>query len=310
MTGDKNLFTEIKAKSRGEVTFGDNSKGHIEGIGSIGNKSSTLIENVLLVGGLKHNLLSISQLCDKGHKVIFESMCCQVINIKTNKLVFIGHRQGNIYVVHLDNLSSNNVCLMAKKEDESWLWHRRLGHASMHVISKLCQNDLVVGLPKLSYDLDKVCDACVKGKHKKSSFKSKNCVSTTRSLQLLHIDLFGPTRTTSLGGKSYGFVIVDDFSKYTWVLFLSSKNEALNLFIPFCKIIQNEKGYSITSIRSDHGKEFENLGFNDFCGENGISHNFSAPRTPQQNEVVERRKRTLKEMARKILCENNLPKYF
>ena len=107
----------------------------------------------------------------KSHKVIFESMSCQVINVKTNKLVFIGHRQGNVYVVYLDNMSSNNACLMAKKEDESWLWHRRLGHASMHVISKLCQNDLIVGLPKLSFDLNKVCDACVKGKHKKSSFK-------------------------------------------------------------------------------------------------------------------------------------------
>ena len=179
----------------------------------------------MLVGGLKHNLLSISQLCDKGHKVIFESMCCQVINVKTNKLVFIGHRQGNVYVVYLDNMSSNNVCLMAKKEDESWLWHKRLGHASMHVISKLCQNDLVVGLPKLSFDLNKVCDACVKGKHKKSFFKLKNCVFTSRPLQLLHIDLFGPTRITSLGGKSYGFVIVDDFSRYTWVLFLSYKNK-------------------------------------------------------------------------------------
>ena len=100
-------------------------------------------------------------------------MCCQVINVKTNKLVFIGHRQGNVYVVYLDNMSSNNVSLMAKKEDESWLWHRRLGHASIRVISKLCQNDLVVRLPKLSFDLNKVCDACVKGKHKKSSYKSK-----------------------------------------------------------------------------------------------------------------------------------------
>ena len=96
-------------------------------------------------------------------------------------------------------------------------------HASTHVIFKLCQNDLVVGLPKLSFDLDKVCDACVKGKHKKSSFKSKNYVSTSRPVQLLYIDLFGPTRTTSLGGKSYSFVIVDDFSRYTWVFFFIFK---------------------------------------------------------------------------------------
>ena len=79
----------------------------------------------------------------------------------------------------------------------------------------------------------------------------------------------------------------------------------MNLFTPFCKIVQNEKGYSISSIRSDHGKEFKNLGFNEFYSENRISHNFSAPKTPQQNEVVERKNITLKEMARTILCENN-----
>ena len=129
-------------------------------------------------------------------------------------------------------------------------------------------------------------------------------------MQLLHIDLFGPTRTTSLDGKSYDFVIVNDFSRYTWVLFLSLKNEALDMFILFCKIVQNEKGYSISSIRSDHGKEFENLGFDAFCGENGISHNFFTLRTPQQNGVVEKRNRTLKEMTRTMLSENNLPKYF
>ena len=94
------------------------------------------------------------------------------------------------------------------------------------------------------------------------------------------------------------------------VLFLSSKNEALNLFTLFCKIVQNKKDYSISNIRSDHGKEFENPGFDAFCGENGISHNFSTPRTPQQNGVMEKRNKTLEEMARTILCENNLPKYF
>ena len=83
------------------------------------------------------------------------------------------------------------------------------------MFSKLCRNDLVVGLPKLSFDFDKVCDACVKGKHRKSSFKLKNCVSTARPFQLFHIDLFGPTRTMSLGGKQYGFIIVDDYTRYT-----------------------------------------------------------------------------------------------
>ena len=156
-----------------------------------------------------------------------------MIDVKTNKIIFFKHHHGNVYVVYLNDLSSSNVCLMAKKEDESWMWHRRLGHASIHVISKLCKNDLVVVLPKLSFDFDKVCDACVKGKHKKSSFKPKNCVSIFRPLQLLHIDLSCLTRIMSLGDKQYSFVIVDDYIRYTWVLFLSSKNETLDMFIPF-----------------------------------------------------------------------------
>ncbi|KAK8608159.1 hypothetical protein V6N13_023590 [Hibiscus sabdariffa] len=310
MTGDKSRFLELKPKSGGVVTFGDNSKGHIEGIGSIGNHSSILIDNVLYVNGLKHNLLSISQLCDKGFNVLFDASGCKIIDIETNRIVLVGHRIGNIYMVHLDDIHISNACFVAYDEHDSWLWHRKLGHASMSVIEKLVSKNLVRGLPKIKFSKDKICDACVKGKHHRVSFKPINDVSTNRVLQLIHMDLFGPIRTISLGGKSYAFVLVDDFSRYTWVLFLSTKDEALEKFITFSKIAQNDVGQNISHIRSDHGTEFQNLGFEDFCNENGISHIFSAPRTPQQNGVVERKNRTLEEMARTMLCENNLPKYF
>ena len=93
------------------------------------------------------------------------------------------------------------------------------------------------------------------------------------------MDLFDPSRTPSLGEKSYAYVIVDDFSRYTWVLFLSQKNEAFYELSKFCNKVQNEKGFSITSIRSDHMREFENIDFEEYCNEHGIDHNFSAPRT-------------------------------
>ena len=113
MTDEKNQFNDLKPKCGGDVTFEDNSNGQIEGIGFIGNNSYTNIKNVLLVRYLKHIFLNISQLCDKGLKVIFESMGCKVIDVKTNKLIFIGYRQENIYVVYLDDLSSK-MCV-------SWL---------------------------------------------------------------------------------------------------------------------------------------------------------------------------------------------
>ena len=85
---------------------------------------------------------------------------------------------------------NNESCLIANDVNDSWLWHRRLGHASMKTFSKLAKNDLVIGLPKLSFDKDKICDACQFGKQVRNSFKSKNFVFTSRPLELLHIDLW------------------------------------------------------------------------------------------------------------------------
>ena len=124
------------------------------------------------------------------------------------------------------------------------------------------------------------------------------------------MDLFGPTRVASLGGMHYAYVLVDDYSRYTWACFLAQKNNAFKAFESFSERVQKEKGFCISTIRSDHGTKFENKFFKIFCNENGISHTFSSPRTPQQNGVVERKNRTLVEMARTILHEYNLPLYF
>ena len=117
------------------------------------------------------------------------------------------------------------------------------------------------------------------------------------------MDLFGPLRTTSLGGKSYAFVIVDDFSRYTWVMFLAHKNDAFHEFSKLCRKIQNEKGFTISCIRSDHGREFENVEFESFCDEQEIEHTFLAPRTPQQNRVVEPCKKWQEPFFMKTICQ-------
>ena len=117
------------------------------------------------------------------------------------------------------------MCLVASKSDQLQLWHRRLGHASTSVIEKFRRLNNVEGLPKFNTQINAICEACAKGKQIKSSFKSKTKVSTSRPLKLLHMDLFGPISTASLSGKYYGYVIVDDYSKYTWVHFLRSKNK-------------------------------------------------------------------------------------
>ena len=178
-----------------------------------------------------------------------------------------------MYVIYINDINIHNEsCLRANNVNDSWLWHRRLRHASMKTLCKLIKNDLVIGLPKLNFDKDKICDACQFGKQVRSLFKPKNLVS--RPLELLHIDLFGPMDVISMGGKSYGFVIVDDFSRFTWVYFLAHKIEALHTFIKHCKKVQNEKCLTLVNIRNDYGGEFENYGFEMFYNENGFGHYF------------------------------------
>ncbi|GJZ53278.1 retrovirus-related pol polyprotein from transposon TNT 1-94 [Tanacetum coccineum] len=180
----------------------------------------------------------------------------------------------------------------------------------MHLIQSLASKELVRNLPKLKFD-QHFCDACKIGKQAHASHKAKNIVSTTRCLELLHMDLFGPSAVRSYGGNRYTLVIVDDYSRYTWTRFLKDKTEAFDQFEIFSKKIQNQLGCTIVSIRTDHGREFDNeVQFGEFCNANGITHNFSAPRTPQSNGVVERKNRTLQEMSRTMLNEQSLPQKF
>ena len=153
------------------------------------------MENILYVRELKHNLISISQLYDRGLKVLFELFSCLVTNPLDNSNIFIDHRQDNIYLIDMDDIDINGHCLVASKaniDEDSWLWHRRLGHASSHLISKLIKNNLVNGLLNLNLESNLVCKAYQLGKHTRTSFKPKNIVTTTRPLELLHLDLLGP----------------------------------------------------------------------------------------------------------------------
>ena len=309
MTGNRNKFSNLKLFDGGNVKFGDKSKGKIVAIGTIKVSLSLSINDVLLVKGLKYNLLSISQFSDKGYKVIFDSDICSIEKKDTNQVVLTGKRNQNVYTCNLNNTVPSIKCFVAS-EQSTTLWHRRLGHINIDLISKVARKELVRGLPKLSWKDEGKCEACANGKQTRSSFKSKKHVSTSRPLEMLHMDLFGPTRTESLGGKLYAYVIIDDFTRFTWVLFLRHKNDAFIEFEKLALKLQNEKGMSIACIRSDHTREFDFEGFEKFCDQHGIYHDFSAPRTPQQNGVAERKNRTLIDLARTMLNEHNTAKHF
>ncbi|GJS43487.1 retrovirus-related pol polyprotein from transposon TNT 1-94 [Tanacetum coccineum] len=235
------------------------------GKGTISN-DSLKIDNVEHVDNLGFNLLSIGQICDNKCKVTFSEHDSEIT--KNGKVIGRGIRKKGLYVMKLGNKPKDQICL-ATIDENSTLWHRRLGHANMRLIQSLASKELVRNLPKLKFD-QHFCDACKIGKQAHASHKANNIVSTTRCLELLHMDLFGPSAVRSYGGNRYTLVIVDDYSRYTWTRFLKNKTEAFDQFEIFSKRIQNQLGCTIVSIRTDHGREFDNeVQFGEFCNANG-----------------------------------------
>ncbi|GJY81366.1 retrovirus-related pol polyprotein from transposon TNT 1-94 [Tanacetum coccineum] len=171
----------------------------------------------------------------------------------------------------------------------------------------LSKNDIMKGLPKLKFLKDQLCSSCEMGKAKRSSFKSLIVTRSKKRLDLLHIDLCGPMRIETINGKKYIPVIVDDYSRYTWTLFLRSKDETLEVLKDILKMIQHKLQAQVITVRTDDGTEFLNMTLHVYFKEEGIEHQTSTPRTPRQNGVVERWNRTLVEAAGMMLSASKLP---
>nr|XP_010322045.1 uncharacterized protein LOC101268110 [Solanum lycopersicum] len=253
MTGDKISFLSLKNIKGGNVAFGNGKNGEIKEIGKVGSMDTHAIENVYYVNGLQHNLLSVYQICDKGNNVLFTEKECRVTNSVTGNLVLLGKRHKNAYKAKIVDSKEGTLKCLSAVSDCSILWHKRMGHISMTTINKLISKDLVRGLPTKSFKDNQVCGTCIQGKQVRSSFKLKLTVSTTKPLELLHMDLCGPMRVLSRGGKRYVFVIVDDYSRFTWKLFLATKDETFTMFEIFAKLVQKKFNKEIISIRSDNG---------------------------------------------------------
>ncbi|GJU40449.1 retrovirus-related pol polyprotein from transposon TNT 1-94 [Tanacetum coccineum] len=168
-------------------------------------------------------------------------------------------------------------------------------------LNKLAKDGLAQGIPKLKFQKDHMCSACVLGKSKKSSHQPKAEDTNQEKLYLLHMDLCGPMRVEGINGKKYILVIVEDYSRFTWVKFLRSKDEAPNGIIKCIKNIQVRLNATVRNVRTYNGTEFVNQTLRDFYENVGISHQTFVAHTPQQNGIVERRNRTLVEAARTIL---------
>nr|GEU96989.1 hypothetical protein [Tanacetum cinerariifolium] len=285
------FLTDYEKINEGYVAFGGNPKeGKITGKGKI-RTGKLNFENVFFVRELKFNIFSVSQICDKKNSVIFTDTECIVLSpdfklIDENQILLRVFRQNNMYIIDLKNIIpiGDLTCLFANAiEDESKLWHRRLRKESN--------------------------TEPLKGKQYRASCKTKAENSINTPLHLLHMDLFEPTFVKILNKKMYCLVVTDDYSRFTWVFFLRTKDETSGTLKSFITRVENLMNLKVKVIRCDNETEFKNKEMNQFCEVKGIMRQYSVTRTPQQNEVVERRNMTL-EATRTMLADSKMPTTF
>ncbi|GJZ22845.1 retrovirus-related pol polyprotein from transposon TNT 1-94 [Tanacetum coccineum] len=280
MTGDRSRLRNSVKKFIGTVRFGNDHFGAIMGYGDyvIGD---SVISRVYYVEGLGHNLFSVGQFCDSDLEVAFRKHTCFVRDLDGVDLIK-GNRGMNLYTISVEDIMrSSPICLLSKpSKNKSWLWHRRLNHLNFGTLNDLARRDLVRGLPRLKFEKDHLCSACQLRKSKKATHKPKTINTIMEVLHTLHMDLCGPLRVQSINGKKYILVIVDDYSQFTWVKFLRSKDETPAFAINLLKQLQVGLNKIVRYVRTDNGTEFVNKDLTDYYESIGITHEKTVPRTP------------------------------
>nr|AAM08523.1 Putative retroelement [Oryza sativa Japonica Group]AAP51828.1 retrotransposon protein, putative, Ty1-copia subclass [Oryza sativa Japonica Group] len=254
MTSDKNWFSSLKKASKTEsIIFGDAATSAVLAIGLVKVNEKFELKNIALVEDLKYNLLSVSQIVDENFVVHFEKTGSKVFDSCGDSVLNIS-RYGRVFKADFENpVSPVKTCLVAKFDKDVMFWHRRLGHVGFHHLTRLSGLDLVHGLPKRKKDLDLVCTPCRHAKMVSTSHAPIVSVITDAPGQLLHMDTVGPARVQSVGEKWYVLVIVDDFSRYSWVFIMETKDEAFQHFRGLFLRLELEFPGSLKIIRSDNG---------------------------------------------------------
>jgi transposase InsO family protein len=239
----------------------------------------------------------------------FDAQKLLIQDLPTGRLLYKGLSKDGVYPIHSSQFcrsaSTKSACLASSSAQKWQLWHSRLGHPSAKVLHTI--------FPSLSscnpLDFNSVKSHCkhyLAGKMHQLPFPVSNN-KVTAPFQIVHADLWGPAPSVSLNGFRFYLVLVDEYTKFTWVYLLTHKSETFTLFKQFTALVHNQFKQSVQIFRTDCGGEFTSTAFNTFCADNGIIHQLSCPHTPQQNGVAERKHKHLIQCALALLSQSNLP---
>ena len=313
MCNDKKLFINLQGLDKPqEVSLGDGhvSKATAQGVVLLemklpgGKTRKCKLVDVLYVPKLSYSLLSVSKATESSKTTKFDETGCQILG-KNDRVIAAATCVGSLY--YLDCQARQQVNATQCKEV---LWHRRYGHLGTQSLQKLAQDKLVD-----NFDLDFLkevdfCETCVKGKHHRSQFKSNEATRAKEPLSLVHSDVCGKIGTKSLGGANYFLTFIDDKTHYVWVYIPKTKDEVFKYFLEWKTQAEKSSGHQLKVLRTDNGGEYTSREFENYLKSEGICHELTVPKAPEQNGVAKRLNRTLVEAVRSMLVDANLPHKF
>ena len=300
MTGNISLLSNVRDILPSPVGLPDGEKTSAVKEGSCVIQSGLTLHHVLFVPNLAVNLISVSKLiCDANCFVTFTDRLCILQDRTTRSPIGLGESQGGVYHYRPVTIAAAST---ARVHESYETWHRRLGHPSSKPMSYLYVNGNKVVVP----DHPSICDICCRAKQTRSSFPISNSCAKDK-FDLIHCDIWGPYRKSTISGATYFLTIVDDFSRAVWVYLLLDKGEASLLLRQFCAMVKTQFEKSVKMIRSDNGLEFTSTSMTSFYGQHGIIQQTSLVDAPQQNGCVERKHRHVLEVARALLFQASLP---
>jgi transposase InsO family protein len=298
VVGDPSLISNLSPpKIPHNITVANGSKAQVTGIGQASPLPSLSLNYVLFVPGSPFNLISISKLTQSLNcSITFSSDSFLIQDRSTGKTIGTGSQSQGLYYLHSH---PSTICGVSASPD---IIHRRLGHPSL--------DKLKVLVPHLSHLKSLDCESCQLGKHVRVSFPSRVNKRSMSPFDIIHSDVWGPSRVSSTLGYKYYVTFIDDFSRCTWITLLKDRSELFGAFQTFCSEIKTQFGKTIRILRSDNAKEYFSTSFNSFLASHGIIHQSSCPHTPQQNGVAERKHRHLVDTARTLLINAHAPSRF
>lgn len=252
------------------------------------------LEDVLYVPDLNGNLLSVGRIEERGFHVTFAEGKAEVTK-DTGELILTATREGRLYSVK----EATKSTMLAQTKNTA-LWHRRLGHLHYDAVRRLC------GASE-SPVKDK-CGTCCLGKLRRNSFPKGEATRAKVPLEIVHSDVVGKVTPKSRGGSCYFVTFIDDYSRYTVVYPMKAKNEVLQNFDKYRRMVENIHNTKVKTLRSDNGGEYTSKEFNMYLANHGIKHQLTIPGTPEQNGVAERMNQTLLDMTRCLLIESGVTK--